>query len=157
MKRFRFSLERVLEFRLQQEAAERGRLAALVAERRRLEGQAEEMLETSAQARRAVLGAGLLEAAELLAAHHYAGSLLRHREAALAAARAVEQERRAQLGQVLEARRRVRLLERLRERRKREHTRQAEGEWEAAAGELHQARQRREAQEKSLDPPREAR
>jgi len=144
MKRFVFPLQRVLDFRQQQEEVERGRLAGLGAERRRLERQAEVQGSESRALRGAFAGRAVVEAAVLRQAFDSAESLLRGRQRSLELASIAEQRRVEQLDVVLEARRRVRLLELLRSRRRSRHRRQADREQEALAGELYLARLRRE-------------
>ncbi len=145
MKRFRFSLQRVLEYRRQQEDLERGRLALLAAERVRLERQAEGQGVESREMRAACAAAGTLPAIVVRQAFEAGAGLLRARERSLDLAKQVEQKRLQQLGVVMEARRRVRLLELLRRKRKLRHVRAADQEMEAIAGELHLAKLRRES------------
>ncbi len=145
MKRFLFPLQRVLEYRRQQEALEMGRLAPLAAERVRLERQAEGQGAESREVRAACATAGPVRAIVVRQAFEAAASLLRARERSLDLARQAEHKRLQQLGVVMEARRRVRLLELLRHRRKLRHSRAADQELEAIAGELHLAKLRRES------------
>jgi len=145
MKRFRFSLQRVLEYRRQQEDLESGRLAPLAAERVRLERQAEGQGVESREVRAACAAAGALPAFMVRQAFDAAAGLLRARERSLDLAQQAEQRRLQQLEVVMEARRRVRLLELLRHKRKLRHGRAADQELEAIAGELHLAKLRRES------------
>lgn len=148
MKRFTFRLQRVLEFRRQQEDVEQGRLSLLAAERVKLERQAERQGAESREVRLACASAALLPALLVRQAYESAAALRRAREHSLGLARQAEQKRLQQLGVVLEARRRVRLLELLRDRQRFRHARSAQRELEATAGELHLAKLLRESQKK---------
>lgn len=145
MKRFRFPLQRVLEYRRQQEDLERGRLGLLAAERVRLERQAEGQGVESREVRAACAAAGVVPALMVRQAYEVAAGLLRARERSLAQAKQAEQRRLQQLGVVMETRRRVRALELLRHKRKLRHSRAVDQEMEAIAGELHLAKLRRES------------
>jgi len=149
MKRFTFSLERVLDFRRQQQDVERLRLEALAAERRRLEQDAVRMLEQSRSTRTECASTASLSALELRQAYEYSNALRRSRDEALGQAGRVERQRSHQQLLVVAARRNVRLLELLRTRKLARHSRLAGREQEALAGELHLAKLRREA-EKNL-------
>ena len=145
MKRFAFPLQRVLEFRRQQEDLERGRLARLAAERLRLEEQAELQAEESRRTRAGCAAEAALPGSEIRLAYDGAAALLRARERSLELAREAERRRQEQLNVVLGARRRVRLLEILRARGLGRHGRLADREAEAIAGELHLAKLLRES------------
>jgi flagellar export protein FliJ len=142
MKRFVFPLQRVLEFRRQEEEAERGRLEQLAAERARLERLAEELGEESRQERATCAGVRSLPAAELQQRYEGAAALLRARGRSLEEAKQTEGKRAEQLRIVLEARRRVRLLELLRGKKRSKHGRLADRELETLAGELYLARKK---------------
>lgn len=146
MKRFQFSLQRVLEYRRQQEVLERGSLANLEAERVRLERQAEGQGVESREVRTVCATAGeSLPAIVVRQAFEAASGLLRAQERSLDLAKQAEHKRLQQLGVVMEARRRVRLLELLRHKSKSRHGREVEKEMEAIAGELHLAKLQRES------------
>lgn len=142
MKRFLFSLQKVLDFRRQQEEVERGRLARLAAERARLERHAAEQGEESRRERAACARATSVPAEDLRRSYEGAATLLRARERSLEEAKQTEEKRVEQLGVVLEARRRVKLLELLREEKRFRHDRLAGRELETVAGELYLARKK---------------
>ena len=149
MKRFLFPLQRVLDYRRQQEDQEKGRLALLAAERTRLEHQADRQQIESREVRAACAAATALPAEVVRQAYESAAALRQARERSLELAREAEGKRLEQLGVVLEARRRVRLLETLRHKKSLLHRRLADRELEAIAGELHLARWQRESPKKS--------
>ncbi len=140
MKRFVFPLERVLAFRRQQEDLESGRLAALATERRRLEELAGQQRADSRLVRVRSASAVQLDALEVRQTFESAEGLLRASRRSLELAAQAEQNRLRQLAVVLEARRRVRLLELLRTKKRLRHGRLAGLEQEALAGELHLAK-----------------
>jgi hypothetical protein len=148
MKRFIFPLQRVLEFRRQQEEVERSRLALLAAERVRQERQAEAQGAESRRERAACAAATALPASEVRHAYEGAAALLRAREQSLHRAKQAEEKRLQQLDVVLAARLRVRLLELLREKKRFRHGRLADRELETIAGELHLAKLQRESPKK---------
>ena len=152
MKRFSFSLERVLEFRRQQEELERNRMEALAAQRLHLGQRAIEMEEQSRQARAGCAAGTGVPAIEIRQAFDYAQTLWWAREETLAQRESVERQRREQMQVVIEARRRVQLLEKLRSEQWSRHRKQADREAETLAGELHLAKLRRE-QTGSAAPP----
>ncbi len=139
MKRFSFSLERVLEYRRQVEDVERARLAGLVAGRSRLLDQAAEVRQES-QAARLMVQTCRIQGTDLRRAYEYASSLERHREQIIVQADRVDADRRSQLAVVLEARRQTRLLELLRSKKLRQYRRLADREQENLAGELYLAK-----------------
>ncbi len=153
MKRFAFSLQRVLEFRRQIEERERGLLESLGTRRRRLLEQAAQHEEESRRARAEPVQRSFLAGLDLRYAYQYAQALGRARKEALAEAERVDQQRQQQLGVVIEARRNTRLLEMLRSKRLRRRLRLADREQEAIAGELHLAKLRRDLSTPSLQAP----
>jgi len=158
MKRFSFTLDRVLGFRRQQEELERGRLRALLAEQAALLGRAGQLQEESRRQRAACLLQDGLTALDLRRVHEYALHLNRVRTQTLEAAGDKEQLRKQQLQRVLEVQRKVRLLETLKSRRLAEHRRETDRELENLAAELHRARLLREnrggpAKKDSARPP----
>lgn len=139
MKRFSFPLERVLEYRRQLEEIEIGRLHLLIAERQRLLDQAGRLGREAQRVRTEPISRPILPALELRRGYEYAESLRRSRESTLARAEVADQQRRAQLQVVIEARRNTRLLELLRAKRLRRHARLADRQQETLAGELYLA------------------
>jgi len=143
VKRFRFSLERVLEFRRQQEEVERALLARIATERTRLEQLAQQQQIESRELRAVCVAEGVAVGAHVRQAYDSAAALLRRRTRSLELAGQAEQLRLQQLATVLDARRRLRLLELLRDRQRRRHVRSTDRALEAAAAELYLAKLRR--------------
>ncbi|HYM09663.1 MAG TPA: hypothetical protein VEU62_02980 [Bryobacterales bacterium] len=144
MKRFSFSLERVLEFRRQLEELERGRLQSLEARRVSLLQRAGEMAAEARLCRLRPASQAAISALDLRSAYDYAQALGRAREETLGEAARVAQQRQAQMVTVIQARRGVKLLEILRSKQLRRHMRLADREMEAVASELHLAKLGRE-------------
>ncbi len=136
MKRFRFPLERVLDLRRQQQDLELGRLEALAGQRAALERQAGELEELSRICRAACAATTSIEALDLRRTYDYARALEQARLQALGHAAAVEGRRREQMVRLMEARRRVRLLETLRDGLRKRHQQRADREAEAVATDL---------------------
>ena len=143
MKRFEFSLARVLEFRRRQLELEESKIEALNAERAALDGESARLAAEEERTRGALMVTGSVEAGELVAADLY----LRH----LAEERKRQREKladwstrlRKQQDAVLEARRRLRLLEKLEEKKFREWQTEVDRELENLASELFLARWKR--------------
>ena len=140
MKRFHFSLSEVLGFRRRQLEMEEAKLEALHAERRTLESEALRLEEEAAGTRRSLMVTGSAESQDLVASDLY----LRHLSAQkkTLAARVAEWQTRASRQQqaIVEARRRVRLIEKLEERRLREWKAAVDREQENLSSELYLAR-----------------
>jgi flagellar export protein FliJ len=143
VKRFQFSLAKVLDFRRQQLEMEQAKLEALVAERQPLDAQSARIEGQVVETRRLLMVTGSVAAQELVASdaylHYLAGEKKRH--AAKMAdwqARATKQEQAT-----VEARRRVRLMEKLEERKLREWKARVDREQENLSGELYLARWKR--------------
>jgi flagellar FliJ protein len=134
MRRFRFRLETVLRWRGVELELEKSRIEKLFAERRGLEMQLLEVEDSLRNAAR-LLEARTLGAEDLAAFERYRRHL--EREAESIAARRADCGKRiaAQQQRVVEAERRIRLLERLRERRLAEWTLESNRELEALASE----------------------
>jgi hypothetical protein len=134
MRRFQFRLESVLGWRRVELELEEGRLEALFTERRRWEADTAEIEVRRGESEK-LIDAQTLEGQELVAMIHHRRYLERE-TARIAAARAdCEKRIAAQRQRVLEAERKVRLLERLKERRLAEWTFEANRELEALAAE----------------------
>lgn len=144
MKRFAFGLDRVLDFRRQEEEQEIGRLHALYVRRLQLEEHARSLAEQSVQVRASCAAQTVLSAPDLRYAQAYSDSLTRARLEALAEAKRVEEQRRQQIFAVLEARRRVELLKLLRVKRLARHRREAVRQEELLTNELHLSKLQRQ-------------
>ena len=125
MKRFEFTLHRVRDLRRQQLEVEEAKLQALAAERAALDRAGESLRNETAQIRQSLMVTGSAEAQELAAADRYLRTL--QTAAKRHAGKLVEWQGRVQKQRqaMVEARRRVRLLEKLEARQL--------GEWKAAA------------------------
>ena len=139
MKRFSFSLQRVLEFHRQREEAQRLRLEALAAERTRLLERAAQLLAHSLRVRGECARRQQIPAGDLRQVYEYARALGRHRERTLEDAGRAERQRQDQMATVLETRRRVLVLERWRTRKLAEYTKRSDREQDTLATELHLA------------------
>jgi flagellar protein FliJ len=116
MQRFQFRLAGVLGWRALQLELEERKLEALVAERRQGEAEAERVAARRRDAER-LLASDSIEGQELAALDAHRDSLARAAGRLRAAAAQRERRIAEQRARVLEADRRVRLLERLKERR----------------------------------------
>jgi flagellar export protein FliJ len=140
MQRFRFRLDRVLEWRRKEYRVEETHLAASVAQVRVTEGKIERLRTERASIERELLLRAAIPAADFLNLGRYRlradkeeiGLAEERRQRLLAAA-----ERRARVQQ---AQQRVKLLEKMRERRLEEHTAAANLELESMAAEAYLAR-----------------
>lgn len=124
MQRFEFPLEKVRSWRQSELQAEEARLAPLVAEQVRLEECRRQIADARATADRELLAAATVEGFDLEALARYRVGLENRRagiERELAGCRDAMARQRAR---IMEAHRRLRLLEKLRERRF--------GEWQTA-------------------------
>lgn len=144
MRRFRFGLESVLRWRQHQLEVEQFALEALLAERERIRSQIWQNRQAGAAAQREILAQPEIEAAELVALEAWVRRLAAERTRLEKAGEECETRISAQRGRVLEARRRLRLLERLRERRFQEWRAELERESETLAAESFLSRQVRE-------------
>lgn len=150
MKRFRFPLERVLEFRRQQEDLEWNRLYTLAAQREHLLEHSRQLEAQSRLERAQCVSSPGIAALDVRRAFDYAQALGRSRENTLQRAGELDRERKEQAQAVLQSRRKVRLLELLRGRHWALHARAADREQDALAGELHRAKMRREQSEEKF-------
>jgi flagellar export protein FliJ len=140
MKRFEFRLARVRDFRRQQLEMEEAKLELLRAERRQLEAESLRLRNEASGTRNSLMVTGSVEAQELVAADHYL-HYLATAEKQQAAKMANSQERTAKQQQaVVEARRRVRLLEKLEEKQLRLWKADVDREQENLSAELYLAR-----------------
>ena len=140
MKAFRFNLERVLEFHAAQVRAEEVKLQVLNDQAANLRRASESLDQSRAAEEDKIRHATVLEGADLQALESYRKQVQRQKEHLRD--RLVDLEKRldAQRDQLLKARRKLRLLEKLRERRLQEWTIEANKELEQIASESHLAR-----------------
>ena len=143
MKRFVFRLESVLRWRRSLFGQEHNRLRALVAERDAILLRLKELEELRQRAEQALLEAPAVTGSELAALEAYRRRLNLERARKQQELADCEPRIEAQRQRVLEAQRRVRLLERLRERRFSEWEAELNRELEALAAESYLARWKR--------------
>jgi flagellar export protein FliJ len=140
MQSFHFRLARILDWRRTELAAEEARLAPLVAEWSRLEAARIEVAAARDRTRRDLLAAAALEGRDLVA-HAAFRARLAKEQAALERQSAACRERMAgQRARIVDAHRRVRLLEKLRDRRREEWRALWDRELESFASEAYLAR-----------------
>lgn len=140
MKRFEFRLARVRDFRRQQLEAEEAKLEMLRAERQKLEEESLRLENEATGTRNSLMVTGSVEAQDLVAADRYLRYLAT--EVKRQAAKMADwQERTAKQQQAMvEARRRVRLLEKLEQKQLRLWKEEADREQENLSAELFLAR-----------------
>jgi flagellar export protein FliJ len=143
VKRFVFRLESVLRWRRSLFEQEQNRLHALVAERDAILLRLKELEELRQRAEQALLEAPAVTGSELAALEAYRRRLNLERARKQQELTDCEARIEAQRQRVLEAQRRVRLLERLRERRFSEWEAELNRELEALAAESYLARWKR--------------
>src|SRR5258708_29784950 len=126
MTRFHFPLAKVRDFRQRQLEMEEAKLEALHAERQALAAESAHLERETEQTRLSLMVTGVVEAQELVASDRYLRQLSAGKKRL--AARLEDWQARADKQQqaIVEARRRVRLLEKLEERKLRE--------WQAGGG-----------------------
>ena len=140
MRRFHFTLGKVLDFRRRQLELEEAKFEALHSERRSLEAESSRLEGEVLETRQSLMVTGFAESQDLVAAdlylRHLADEKKRH------ASKVAEWQARANKQQqaVVEARRRVRLIEKLEERQRRDWKAAADREQENLASELFLAR-----------------
>jgi flagellar export protein FliJ len=145
MKKFAFSLERVREIRMRQAEEEEIRLERLLAERAAAHAAIARLDEERESARAALSADSAIESQDLAARDEYRSLLLAKRKELLDRQSGCQNRIAAQTQVVLEARRKVRLLDKLRRRRLGEWTAELERELEALAAESFLARRQRES------------
>src|ERR1700690_1913154 len=117
MQTFQFRLERILTWRGKEFEAEEARLGALVAAQKRLETARGEILAAWDRAGRELLAEGPVYGTDLAALGGFRARLERDLETNAGAQREAGERVASQQARVIEARRRVRLLEKLRRRK----------------------------------------
>jgi len=146
VKRFSFRLDRVLNLRRQELETAEARLHGIQFQREQARRGAASLGRQILEFHEQNLRLAAMTGAELRAAASYASHLSGERETLLQEERKWETDRQEQLQQVLEMRRKVRLIERLRERKERRHLEAASLELEIQATEAHLAKWVRERQ-----------
>jgi len=140
MKRFQFRLARVRDFRRQQLEVEEAKLEVLRAERQQIEEESLRLENEATGTRNSLMVIGSVEAQDLVAADRYLRFLAIEMKRQ-AAKMADWQGRTAKQQQAMvEARRRVRLLEKLEEKQLRLWKEEADREHENLSAELYLAR-----------------
>jgi len=142
MQSFRFPLERILSWRRNEFEAEEAKLGQLVAEQKRLEEARREMLAARDRAGSQLLAAGSLDGGDLAALGGFRARLERDLEANARRRQEAGERLAAQQARVIAAHRRVRLLEKLRQRQLDEWRTGWNRETENFAGEAFLARWR---------------
>jgi len=142
MRSFQFSLERILNWRRIEFAAEEARLAPLLAERAQLEAARQDLLAAWERTGRELLAAGAVDGSDLAALASFRARLEREITVNQRQRNDAEQRIAGQQARVREAHRRVRLLEKLRYRRSEEWRAAWNRELETFAGEAFLARWR---------------
>jgi len=140
MRSFHFPLERVLRWRRNEFEAEELRLTMLLDEQQRLESARQQIRAAGERAGRQLMTAGTLDGGDLEALSRYRERLDRDREHNERQQRDAGQRIVDQRARLLAARRRVRLLEKLRGRRRESWQVQWDRELEDFAGEAFLAR-----------------
>lgn len=136
MHRFRFRLEKVRQWRQVELDLEEAALRRLLSELRALQAGLARVEADRGEAERALLRAEVVEAQELAALDAYRFHLTRERERIEKQIRECEGRIAAEQQRVLEARRKLRLLERLKERRRADWETETAREVEKLAGEV---------------------
>lgn len=144
MNAFRFPLEKVLEWRRTQLQVEEARFKQQMAEIAGLDRAREGLEAAGSQAEMEVRGGGAVAGRELAALGGYREHLQQRRREIAGQRAECERKAAAQEAVMLEARRRSRLLERLRERRLEEWRRASDRELEELASEAFLARRNRQ-------------
>jgi flagellar export protein FliJ len=140
VKRFEFSLARVRDLRRRQLEVEETKLEVLRAERQRIEAESLRLEKEATGTRNSLMVTGSVEAQELVTADQYLHSLAaaKKRQAAKLADWQVRTSKQQQI--MVEARRRVRLLEKLEEKQLRLWKEGANREQENLSAELYLSR-----------------
>jgi flagellar export protein FliJ len=142
MKAFRFPFERIREWRGQQLEIEEARLQRLFAERNALRARRAELDRQRLAEEQALRAPAVAQAEELAALDAFARYVIAEKKRLGEAEAECERRIEAQQAAVLEARRRVELLDRLKEKQLSEWRREFDREQENLAGELFLAKWR---------------
>lgn len=139
MKKFHFPLERVREWRRTQVAIETAKLEALFAERGRIEQRMAAIEREYAASAATVLRGSTADAVALQSLDSYRSFVIRHQVNLRAERVACDDRIAAQRAQLLEAQRKVRLLDKLEERKQRVWKASFERELEEQSAEAYRA------------------
>lgn len=140
MKRFEFTLARVHDFRRRQLDLEEAKLQALLAERQGLETETARLQSEASRTRNSLMVTGSVEAQELVAANLYLRRLGIEQTGHAAKVTDWQNRVRKQQEAMVEARRRVRLMEKLEEKQRGAWQSAVDREQEDLASELFLAR-----------------
>jgi flagellar export protein FliJ len=140
MKRFEFRLTSVRDFRRRQLEIEEAKLEVLRAEREQLEAESLRLEKEASSTRNTLMVNGSVEAQELVAADRYLHHLAAAKKQQAAKVADWQQRTAKQQQAMLEARRRVRLLEKLEEKQMSAWKAEADREQENLSAELYLAR-----------------
>jgi flagellar export protein FliJ len=140
VKRFEFKLARVRDFRRQQLEVEESKLETLFAERQALEAESARLETEAGGIRRLLMVTGSAEAQELVAADRYLRYLAAEKTRHAARMADWGERARKQEAILVEARRGVRLLEKLEEKQLAEWNAEADREQENLSADLYLAR-----------------
>jgi hypothetical protein len=135
MKPFSFPLQRALDLRRREFDQAQERLLRVVQEQASVEQLAQQRRQQSNQALQDLAASPELRGLDLRMALNWMQRLEHERRDALAKARRLDQARSAALGEALQARRKVKLLEKLRLRKHAAHERKGAREQESLAAE----------------------
>jgi len=142
MQTFRFRLERILDWRRKEFEAEEARLGPLVSAQKQLETAQREILAAWDRAGRELLAGGTVYGTDLAALGSFRARLERDLESNARARREAAARIADQQARVVDAHRRVRLLEKLRHRKLEQWSAAWDRELESFAGEAFLARWR---------------
>ena len=121
MKRFRFSLEKVLDFRRRELELAEFRLGQVRARQAHLERRGRALQQESFHLREQTARAQATTGAALASTQHYLDSLESEQDRTAESSQKLEQDRQQQLQALIEKRRQVEALERLKDKRKKAH------------------------------------
>ena len=144
MKRFSFPLERVLSFRRRQLEVAKSDVKRTLQQETLLAGHARAMEEEMLACREAAAARQETDGSTLRRVGEYANVLHERRALALEAKGKLEEQSCQQMARLVEVRRGVKLLERLRSKKLRAHQLGLDRQMEAETAELHSAKRGRE-------------
>ena len=121
MKRFAFSLEKVLSFRQRELELAESRLEQIKTQQAYLERRGQALRQESLHLREQTARSEATTGAALASTQHYVNSLQREQDRAAESRQKLEQDRQQQLTALIEKRRQVQALERLKDKRSKAH------------------------------------
>lgn len=158
MKAFRFPLERVLHWRRTQLELDKTAMQQLAARRTQLDNAVRALTDQRAAAEHSIARPGTVDAFEFSTMSAFQGRVFRQKLELLARQKELERETAAQVAKTMESQRRVRLLERLREKHLAKWTTEVNAEQERFAAEAWLGRwpilKSGDAQASGVVPPR---